>query len=221
MAKFLNIFSKSKIQEQNNKETIIADNREKNSLIISHLIESGNKVEFKQLEIADYVIKDIAVERKTFSDFKNSIINKRLINQLLNLKQYPKNLLILEGKEDENLYSGKMHENAVRGFLLSTALKLNIPIIQTQNEKDTSKYLSILANNKSKNKEYSLRESKKFISKQEQLQFILEGFPNIGPIKAKKLIESFKSLKNIANAPKEDLEKVLGSQTENFIEILN
>jgi len=64
------------------------------------------------------------------------------------------------------------------------------------------------------NKNSASNPNKKPISKSEQMQFILEGFPSIGPVKAKQMIEQFKTLKNIVNASEGDLEKVLGKNTK-------
>ena len=122
---FFNIFSNKKVKEKE-KAKIIADWREKNSLVISELIGMGNAVNFEQLDIADYLVGSIAVERKTVSDMKASIIDKRIFSQLVNLKQYSEHLFILE--EGDDLLSS-MSDNALRGFLLSIALKFKIPII--------------------------------------------------------------------------------------------
>ena len=67
-----------------------------------------------------------------------------------------------------------------------------------------------------KNSTFSLRAKKLSLSKEEQIQFILEGFPNIGPAKAKKLIEKFKSIKNIISASEEELELILGKKAKEF-----
>ncbi len=215
---FLNPFSKK--QAKTGRIKIIIDNREKNSLVVSELIKLGIEAEFKQLPVADYLTKDVAVERKTLSDFKSSIINKRIISQLLELKQYSKAILILEGIESESPYSGIMHENAFRGFILSILTEYKIPIIFTLNEKDTAKYLSILAKKQPK-KDFSIRASKIYKSEAEQLQFILEGFPSIGPITAKKLIARFKNLKNIANSSEEELKEVVGKKAEKIHRLFN
>jgi len=58
---------------------LIADLHEKNSLVAAELIELGVDVEFKHLKVADYIIGNVAVERKTISDFISSMINKRLL----------------------------------------------------------------------------------------------------------------------------------------------
>ena len=217
---FHNIFSKEKESKVENKIKIILDNREKNSLVASHLSNLGFQIEFQQLKVGDYLVNDVAIERKTISDLKSSIINKRIIQQLQELKQYPKNILIVEGISNEDIYSGIIHENALRGFLLSVALEFQVPIIFTQNEKDTAKYLAVLAK-KSPKTDFALRASKLFKSKEERLQFILEGFPNIGPAKAKALISQFKSLKNIIDSDEEQLKHILGSRTKDFLDLLS
>ena len=210
---FLNIFSKKPIKKTP-ELNITVDHREKNSLLISELLSKNFKIEYKQLPVADYLINGIAIERKTLSDLKSSIINKRVFSQLLELKQYPQHFLLIEGPQEE-LYDSPLHENAMRGFLLAAALEFQTPIIFTKNAEDTSKYLSILAKQKPE-KEIPLRPSKILLTEKEQIQFILEGFPNIGPVTIKKLLKEFKTLKDIINAPLEDLQQILGKKAESF-----
>ena len=59
------------------------------------------------------------------------------------------------------------------------------------------------------------------MTEKEQLQFILEGFPDIGPVTAKKLLEKFKNLKNIFNASLEDLKEAIGKKAENLFQLIN
>jgi len=218
---FLKIFSTpSKRQEKliEEKIKIIIDNREKNSLVPSQLASFGFQIEFQNLPVADYIINNIAIERKTLSDLKSSIINKRIISQLEELKQYPSRLLIIEGIAEENIYEGIIHENALRGFLLSVVLNYQVPIIFTQNAEDTARYLAVLA--KKQPHVSAIRASKIALSRNEQIQYILEGFPHIGPIKAKKLIKKFHSIKNIITAKEEELKEILGSRVSNFKKLI-
>ena len=217
MRKLLDIFSKRKPKKKE-KIKIIIDNREKNSLIPSILSEKF-QIEYRQLPVADYLIKDTAIERKTISDFKSSIVNKRIISQLLELKQYPRYFLVLEGF-NKNIYEGGIHENAFRGFLLSVALEYRVPVIFTEDAEDTAKYLSVLAL-KIEKPEPSIRASKILKSKKEQIQFILEGFPYIGPVTAKKLLKKFKSIKNIINAEEDELKSIIGKKGENLYKLIN
>jgi len=216
---FLDIFSKKPLQEKP-KPKILVDHREKNSLIPSLLISLDTQVEFKQLPVADYIINNTAIERKTIADFKSSITNKRIFNQLLELKQYPHNILIIEGMANENPYSTPgIHENAMRGFILSIALEYQTPIIFTLDEKDTATYIALLAKKQQKS-ELSIRPSKILRTKPEQQQFILEGFPNIGPTKAKALLKKFKSLTKIFQASEKELEEILGKRASDFKQLL-
>jgi Fanconi anemia group M protein len=216
---FHDIFSKKKETKVDNRIKIVIDNREKQSLVPSQLSNLGFEIEFQQLPIGDYLVNNTIIERKSINDLKSSIINKRIISQLLELKSYPKYLIIVEGLNQETK-QGIIHENALRGLLLSIALEFQVPIIFTQDEKDTALYLSVLAKKKEKS-QISLRPSIKFKSKEERLQFILEGFPHIGPVKSKALIDKFKSLKSIINASEEELKPILGSRTKEFIDLLD
>ncbi len=214
------IFSKKPlIKKEKPGKKIIIDIHEKDSLINSELIELGLETEFKPLKVADYLIGEVAIERKTVSDFISSMASKRLTNQLEELQQYPNRLLIIEGTDEQELYTDSenrigMHPNAIRGFLLSILLKHKVPIIFTKDYKDTAKFISVLS--KRVEKESSLNVSKKSFNKKERMQFILEGFPGIGPKNAKKLLEKFGSLKEIINTPFEKLEKEIGKKAEIF-----
>ena len=216
------IFQKSEDEElasEKPKIRIIVDNREKNSLVLSELVASREVfLDFKQLPVADFLIRDIAIERKTVSDFISSMISKRLSRQLEEMKQYPKQLLIIEGIEEKELYSeGQegMNPNAIRGFLLNIVLEYQVPIIFTKNYEDTARFLLVLARKESREHE-SIRAKKKSFSKKEQMQYILEGFPGIGPANAKKLLSEFRSVKNIINANQEELQKSIGKKADIF-----
>ncbi len=197
---------------------IIIDYREKNSLVVSELVSLGFEFEFKELKVADYIIRDVAIERKTVSDFITSMKNRRLSKQLEELQQYKNRLLIVEGIDEQELYTDSedwigMHPNSVRGFLLSILLKHKVPIIFTKNYEDTAKFLAVLAK-KTGSKEMPLNITKKTLSKKEMLQFIIEGFPGIGPKTAKKLLSKFKTIKNIINASEEELRGVIGIKSQ-------
>jgi len=214
MKPILDIFQKKKTKEKP-KPKIIVDYREKNSLVISKLINLGIEIEFRQLKVADYIVKDVAIERKTINDFVSSMINKRLFNQIQELQQYKNKLLLVEGIDEQELYSDDevgVNGNAIRGFLLSILLKYNIPIIFTKNYEDTAKFISVLS--KKQTKELALKAKKRILNKKEQLQFIIESFPGIGPITAKKLLAKFKTIQNIINASEQELKETIGKKAE-------
>jgi len=220
MANFHNIFSTKspRIKKEIPKQKILVDYREKNSLVPSQLIAQGFEIEFKELKIGDYIVNETVIERKTVTDFHQSMINRHLFNQIEELKQYENKLIIVEGLEHKELYNDYnlkgINANALRGFILSITLKHKIPLILSKNPQDTAKFIEILS--KKKQKEMPLNTTKKTLNKKEQLQFILESFQGIGPKNAKKLLEKFQNLKNIFNAQKKELEEILGKKAEIF-----
>ena len=220
---FYNIFGlNKKKRKEKNITTIIADIHEKNSLVISELCKSSEiKIEIKSLKIADYLIKNIAIERKTVSDFISSMINKRLIEQLRHMKKYESALLIIEGDLEEALKENTNMSKALRGFIISISLNYKIPIITTKDYLDTSNYLITIAKQQSKQKTETSLHSKIPKTKTEQKSYILESFPSIGPIKAKKLLEKFKTISNIINAKEEELEEILKKKVKDFKDLIN
>ena len=222
-----NIFSKKekkKPQKIKEKQKIIIDHQEKNSLLISELIDLGFEIEFTRLKVADYIVKGVAIERKTISDFIGSIKNKRLLRQLEELQQYEKKLLIIEGIYEQELYTDSqeiegMHANAIRGFLLSVLLSFKVPILFTKDYQDTAKFMDVLSRKKN-TRDVGLNVSKKTLNNDERSQFILEGFPGIGPKTAKKLLKEFGDIKKIMNASEEELKEILGKKTLVFMKII-
>ena len=213
MKEIHNIFSKKSSSPPkqtcpNPNTKIIVDTREKQSLIVANLVEQKANITFEKLDIGDYLIQDTIIERKTFNDFISSMISKRLQEQLINLKKYPKQFLILESFY-YNYQDFNIRENAVRAMLISIATEFKIPIIYTENETDTAKFLILTAKRCEKKKQtISLRQMKNSKSLEEQKQFILEGFPGVGPTIAQELLKKYKTLGNIFKTPKEKLEKV-------------
>ena len=68
-----------------------------------------------------------------------------------------------------------------------------------------------------KNQEMGIRATKKSLNKKEQIQFILEGFPGIGPKTARRLLKEFSTLQNIFSAPQNELKKLVGKKAEIFL----
>jgi Fanconi anemia group M protein len=208
---------------------IIVDNREKNSLVLAELISGCMEVELRQLEVADYIIGDTAIERKTISDFISSMMNKRLLQQLNGLQQYPNRLVMIEGIDEHEFYNDKneggIHANAIRGMILALIFDFATPVIFTKDSADSAKFLMVLAKRfEKKNRETGLNPKRRAKSVPEQQQFIIEGFPGIGPVTAKNLLKRFRTIKAIINATPEELkkEKKLNSKKAKiFSELIN
>lgn len=201
-----NIFNKKQEKIiQPNKTPIIIDTREKQSLVAACLLARNANIKFETLEIADYLINEIAIERKRFPDFISSMLNKRLFQQLGEIKKYPRYFLIVEGKE---LLEHEL-EKPIKGMILSIITQYEIPILFTEDEEETADYLLLLAKKQDKPKtDLSIRPTKSSLSIEEQKQFILEGFPGIGPTTAKQLLDKHKTLKKIFSLNEKKLAEI-------------
>lgn len=197
---------------------IIIDHRERSSGIRKELAKHDVETKVAALDIADYIIQtkdlnnnivNVAIERKTQNDFLNSVIDKRILRQLIQMKEhYPVQLLIIEG--NKNLYSLRnFHPNSIRGMLASIAIDFQTPILYTRSLKDTAALLAIISKRLEKERKYlSLLKKRKPLTLKEQQEYLIEGLPGIGPNLSKSLLKEFKNVKNIMNADELDLQKV-------------
>jgi Fanconi anemia group M protein len=176
---------------------IIIDNREQKLKTLLDKKKDTITYESKQLDIADVVISsDVAIERKEGFDFISSIMDNRLFEQLLRLKDtYDSPILILEGLNDEVLENTGMNISSIYGALAFISYKMGISVIPTRNLEDTAIVVERIAHReqiKDSSPIFS-RKAPKQMSKDERRSFIIEGLVDIGPKKAKSLIEKFKT----------------------------
>lgn len=202
----------SETSDDDAEAVVYVDYREKNSNMMRELDKIKCLIKVKNMGVGDYQITDdIIIERKTVEDFSKSITDKRLYQQAKEMvNNCKKPLMIIEG---ENIYHTFLHPNAIRGAMASIALDFRIPIIQTQNETDTAfmiKRIALREQEKDDKKPVSVRTQTKPVTLPEQQLFITESLPNIGPVSAKKLLQHFKTVKNLFTASKKELKDVEG-----------
>jgi len=189
---------------------ITADFREKGSAVIKQLIDDGIDMDLKQLKVGDYLLSDqCCVEYKNVSDFIDSLIDGRLLQQVKDLKQsYPKPLIIVEGQQD--MYSVRnVHPNAIRGLLATITVSFGVPILQTKNSIDTANMLTAIAKREQNStvKEFSMH-SRKPLSVKEQQEYIISALPGVGPTLAKPLLKKFGSVKGVISADADNLKEI-------------
>ncbi|MGC9079138.1 MAG: DEAD/DEAH box helicase [Nanopusillaceae archaeon] len=199
-----------KINKNSDIPIIIADYKEKSSGVIQTLANTDILVRLENLEYGDYIIGDYIIERKTVIDFINSILDGRLYNQLDKLKD--KNpIIILEGSDESIGLTTDISINYLRTLILKIMLEYRIPIIRTSDFLETASYLYLLAKNYKKFPKIPER-SKNFEDLDQVKLEILKTIPGIGENLALKLLEKYKSLKNIFLAQKADLENIVGEK---------
>ncbi|MFQ6050340.1 MAG: DEAD/DEAH box helicase [Candidatus Hydrothermarchaeota archaeon] len=190
---------------------IIIDNRELPSLG-KELMERGVRLSPTTLEIGDYILSErVAVERKTVDDFLQSIVDKRLLSQVLELKRNYKNpLLIVEG---EGLYYRRnIHPNAIRGTIASIMIDFGLPIYISKDKKETANLLYIIAKREQeiKDKKVEIRGKRAPMSIKEQQRYIVEGLPGVSAELADRLLRHFSTIENLVKADEEELTEVKG-----------
>ncbi|MBF4468717.1 MAG: DEAD/DEAH box helicase [Methanobrevibacter arboriphilus] len=210
---------------QNNNILVYADSREGNSNVLRALDTINVNVRIKSMAAGDYQISDdIAIERKTAKDFIDSIVDKRLYKQAKSMKEeFKKPILILEG---DDIYSGFLSPDAIRGSIASIAIDFGISIIPTRNPEDTAamiKRIAIREQNQNNNP-IQIRTERKPTELWEQQLFIIESLPNVGPVTAKKLLEKFSTVQAVIDASISELKEIdgIGSKTaENIRKVLD
>ena len=199
---------------------IIIDDREPES-IRNRLYHEGIRIKLMRLSVGDYIIGDIAIERKTVSDLYRSIIDKRLFDQVTRLREaYNKPILILEGDLENLLYTSS-NPSAILGALTSLAIDYSIPTIYSRDEEDTVKIL-IYTWRKLMKRRISIgppRYKPRLQSDKERIEFIIQSFPNIGPRLARNILRHYKTLKAFSTTTLSELRNVEGLGEKRAYEI--
>jgi len=203
--------SLSKFVSDNDKIKVFADTREKGSGVIRELVELGLTVDMQRLDTADYILSNrVGVELKTVQDFVDSIIDKRLLQQLKDLKKsFERPLVIVEGIED--IYSvRKVHPNAIRGMLATITVSYGIPLLYSKNPKETAGLLLAIARREQDEagREFSPHSEKKPLTLKEQQEYIVSALPGVGATISKPLLKQFGSVKKVVNATEKELKDV-------------
>jgi len=174
---------------------VIVDDRERKLKALLDSKKDTITYESKRLDVADIVVtEDVGIERKTGPDFISSIMDNRLFEQLLRLKEtYPNAILILEGLDDKAINYTGMKISSIYGALAVVSYKLNIAVIPTRNLEDTAIVIERIAFREQIKDHMPIlsRRAPKMMSEDERRIFIIEGLVDIGPKKAKRLIDAF------------------------------
>jgi Fanconi anemia group M protein len=192
--------------------SIVVDSRELASSVAKELLGHGIVSKPRVLEVGDYVLSNrLGVERKTAEDFLQSIVDKRLLKQIIRLKQsFERPVMIIEG---EGLYSKRsIHPNAIRGALASIAVDFGIPILFTRDERDTAALLAAMVRREKAEGRDSvqIRGDKRVLTLREQQESVIAGLPGVNITLARRLLRDFNSVKRVFNASEEELTRVQG-----------
>lgn len=200
------------IKERKDKGTIVVDRRETNSAVVKRLYELSFNVELKQLLVGDYIVGNVAIERKTTEDFVQSIFDGRLFREAKNLAgRYDGVVLIIEGEKPFTSRRA-IDPKALKGAIASIFIDFKVPILQTGGPEETADMIAAIARRVLSTKKQVPRITTETvpITLPERQKRIIAAFPNVDSVLATRLLHELKTPKNILLASKEELQKVKG-----------
>lgn len=192
--------------------SMIVSNRQKGRPIATELESLGIVLRYANLKVGDFLISDkMAVEIETAEEFLESINNKLLFRKLIDFKRdFPEAVFILQGFSSLN---GKMNSPKVRSAISYITVLNRMPIIMTQDAKDSAQYMDLLARQALHGLTHDRDAEKpkeKYANTQEAQLAIVSALPEVGPSTAETLLKHFGSLSKIFKASVADLVQVSG-----------
>ena len=193
---------------------IVADHREEQSEIPEILRAMGVEVEFRMLEVADYVVADkVAVERKSAHDLMASIYDGRLFRQATELSRgYEIPVILVEG-DPSDVESFFRNEKVYYGALAALVMDLNVRTVFTSGPEQTAIFLergAARALEEGKGGPRVVKRSRGGLA-QAQL-YLVASAPGIGPKLAERLLTRLGSPAAVFSAPEGMLAKVIGEK---------
>ncbi len=160
---------------------------------------------FNEFEVCklngDYLVNNIAFERKTFTDFLQTLYAGRLFNQLAKTKKEHKNtILIIENLIDPNFLTNPKIFYSTTQYI---TLNLGVPVVFSQSLQNTAEIITRAGTLKELNFFYF---NTKFVPlKINTTERMLQCIPGIGRKRAKYLLNKYESIIKIANLNKKDI----------------
>ncbi len=170
----------------------------------------GAEVERRVLSVGDFLCSArVAVERKTRSDFEQSVIDGRLFSQLPNLvSNYERVVVVIEGMSDEE----RLSRESLLGAYSSIIADFGASVIFTRDKAGTAELVFHLAKHEQIAKKQPMRiyAKKRTFTPSQTARSIVESLPTIGPKLAKALLLHFGSVESLAHASERDIAAVPG-----------
>jgi ERCC4-type nuclease len=191
------------------KITIAVDERA-DRLFDDNFRSLGGDVERRMLSVGDFLCSSrLAVERKTRSDFEQSVIDGRLFSQLPNLvSNYGRVVIVIEGISDEE----RLSRESLLGAYSSIIADFGASIVFTRDKSGTAELVFHLAKHEQIAKKQPMRiyAKKRTFTASQTSRSIVESLPMVGPKLAKALLGHFGSIESLAQASEREISEVPG-----------
>ena len=188
---------------------VVADSRERPSGVPEELRSLGAFVEYRMLDIADYLVGEFAVERKSVRDFLSSLYSGRLFDQANRLGEaYQTIFLIVEGDLWREIGSVR-NPRSLWGALISSVLDFGLNTFFAPDERQTAQFLFTLAKGGrhrpgSSGPPLVVKKPRNPDLRKSQIS-IISSMPGVGPRLAEQLLHHFGSLRKVFAASITDM----------------
>jgi ERCC4-type nuclease len=197
---------------------VFVDSRETNSMIPNLLNDLNVPNSIVQLEVGDYIIGEIACERKDTGDYINSLMNGNLSTQLYELSfNYQLSYLLIEGDVASAMMERGIRRDIYVSSLVGNSLrkapegeKGQIITVNLTTPYDTALFIKKLWEKLEEGGSRRPRLGHKPVTSNESLVYIVSSMSGIGEVKARNLIKKFGTIKNLCQASTEELLEVEG-----------
>lgn len=193
---------------------IFVDHRETKSHVFSHLKDSDAELACEQLKTGDFICSDrVVIERKSVSDFVQSMIDRRIFRQIAEMKEcFERPVLMVEGDSSKMFSDRDIHPNAIRGALASIAIDYGIPIIWTSDARETAEQIYWIARREQScdKRAVVIRCPEKKKTTSDYQEFLIAGLPDINTVLGRNLLRKFKTPRRVFSADRKKLMKVEG-----------
>jgi DNA excision repair protein ERCC-4 len=207
---------------------VIVDERERDSGVPSLLRSKGLQVDFRLLEVGDYVVSaECAVERKAGKDFVKSLYSGRLFDQARRLRQfYVKPVFVVEG--DLQLLFGESSKPRVFwGALTTLAFQFGMTLFFTASVEQTVDLIATLrrrAGMLGAPKGPWVRKKPRAESVEKLQLAVIGTLPAVGPKLAERILTRFGSVRRVFSASVAELCMVKGvgrAKAERIVKFLD
>jgi DNA excision repair protein ERCC-4 len=205
---------------------VVVDDRERPFEVVAELKRSDRVVvQIEHLLVGDYCIDGaVLIERKTAADFAQSLIDGRLFAQagrMANAHLRP--AYIIEGTSAE--WSGLgVSQESLQGALVTLMLVFDLPVFRSSDPAESARLILYIGSQLVRLRDpghVPYRQGKAKRKKSRQLR-VLQGLPGVGPDRARRLLERFRTVRACFGASTAQLIEVqgIGAKTAAAIEQL-
>jgi len=190
---------------------VVVDERERASGVPDLLRGLGLMVDYRMLEVGDYVLPGYAVERKEIRDFLRSLYSRRIFDQARRLTEiYENPVLIVEG-DIAPLMGRKIRPRAYWGALSVLTFDYNLRVFFTADKTQTANLIYTLRRKRPLKLVGPVVKKTLKVEDTEKMQLqMVTHLPGIGLKLADRLLREFETVRKVFVASTAELSAVRG-----------